>query len=95
MDSQHKLIDNTDKKRYEYHIDGHIPNVEYVKPRKGEIFLIHTEVPSQMRGQGIASKLVEDVLKDIERQNLILTPICPFTVWYISQNPQWKRLIKE
>lgn len=89
---ERKLIDNTEGKQYEYHIDGVIAKIEYIKA-KNKIYLTHTEVPTALEGQGVASALVKDVLEDIERKGLTLVPMCPFVASYIKRYPDWKKLV--
>lgn len=91
--SDYQLIDNKEKKRYEFQIDKHIAVIEYIKSVKGEIFLTHTEVPRALEGKGIGSNLVLKALQDIEKQELRLTPLCPFVALYIKRHPEWKKIV--
>ncbi|MBC8768435.1 N-acetyltransferase [Arenibacter sp. BSSL-BM3] len=88
----YKLIDNTEAKQYEYHIDGVIAKIEYIKA-KDKIYLTHTEVPKELEGKGVASSLVKQVLEDIETKGLTLVPMCPFVAAYIKRHPEWKKLV--
>ncbi|MDR2123259.1 MAG: N-acetyltransferase [Flavobacteriaceae bacterium] len=92
--SNYKLVDNAEKHQYEFHIEGFTPKIEYIKVRD-EIYLPHTEVPRELEGRGIASDLVEQVLKDIEEKELKVIPLCPFVAGYIQKHPDWKRLVKK
>ena len=47
MAEDYKLIDNEEKHRYEFQIDGKIAEIDYIKSNNGEIYLVHTEVPSR------------------------------------------------
>ena len=67
----YELFDNAPRKRYEFRIDGLTPMIEYAKPADGVIVLTHTEVPRELAGRGIGSRLVEKVLADIDRQGRI------------------------
>ena len=89
----YELIDNTENHQYEFHIDKLVPKIEYIKSKNGEIYLTHTEVPVQLEGKGVGSQLVEKVLKDIERQELRLVPLCPFVAGYIKKHPDWRRIV--
>jgi predicted GNAT family acetyltransferase len=89
----YELIDNKEKNRYEFHVGDYIPKIEYIKSNNGEIYLTHTEVPVDLEGRGIGSRLAEEVLKDIERQALRLVPLCPFVAGYIKKHPDWKRIV--
>ena len=48
MAEDHKLIDNEEKHRYEFQIDGKIAEIDYIKSNNGEIYLVHTEVPASL-----------------------------------------------
>lgn len=93
MTEDYKLIDNEENHRYEFHIDGHIAMIEYIKTPNGEIYFTHTEVPPSMGGKGIGSELVEKALKDIEQKDLRLVPLCPFVAGYIQKHPEWRRVV--
>ncbi len=93
MAEDHKLIDNEEKHRYEFQIDGKIAEIDYIKSSNGEIYLVHTEVPASLGGKGVGSQLAEKALADIERQGLRLVPLCPFVAGYIHKHPEWKRIV--
>lgn len=88
-----ELIDNKEKKQYEFHIDKYVPRVEYIKLNNGEIYLTHTGIPRALEGKGIASQLLHQVLTDIESQGLRLVPLCPFVTAYIQKHPEWRRIV--
>jgi predicted GNAT family acetyltransferase len=90
--SDYQLIDNEAAKQYEFHIDGAIPRIEYIKSGE-KIFLAHTEVPRELEGQGIGSAIIKAALEDIEKRELILIPLCPFVASYIKRHPEWKKLV--
>lgn len=86
------LVNVKSKKRYEVLIDDSIAFIDYIIAKE-KIHLTHTEVPKSMAGKGIGSALVLKVLEDIERQNLILVPLCPFVASYIKRHPEWNKLV--
>lgn len=90
---KYELINNTKNKQYEFHIEGYIPLIQYIISNNNEIYLVHTEVPVEIEGQGIGSQLVEQVLEDIEHKQLRLVPLCPFVAGYIRKHPEWKRIV--
>ncbi len=87
------LIDNTDDNQYEFHVDGYIPKIEYIKSVNGEIYLTHTEVPYELEGKGVGSQLVQKALKDIKEKGLRLIPLCPFVAGYIRKHPEWRSIV--
>jgi predicted GNAT family acetyltransferase len=86
------LIDNAERKRYEMHIDGLVPRIEYIKAQD-KIYLTHTEVPKEMEGKGVAATMTRKVLEDIESKSLTLVPLCPYVAQYIKRHPEWKKLV--
>ena len=87
-----KIENNEGAQRWEAHIDQYIAVAEY--RRRGDIiFFIHTEVPHEMEGQGVASKLVKTALDDARTQHLTVIPFCPFVAGYIRRHPDYKALV--
>lgn len=68
--------------------------IEYIKVTDA-IYLTHTEVPRELEGKGIGSEIILLSLKEIDRQNKKLIPLCPFVAHYLAQNPEWKKLLQE
>ena len=92
MNATPQLIDNTADKQFEFHVEGSIAKVEYIKAGK-KIFLTHTEVPKTLEGKGIASGLVKAVLQKVKEEDLTLVPMCPFVAQYIKRHPEWTALV--
>jgi uncharacterized protein len=86
------LADNTEAKQFELIVDGHKARIEYIL-MGNKIFFTHTEVPVQLEGKGIGSRIVKLALENIESRNLKLVPLCPFTAAYIKRHPEWERVL--
>ena len=71
MEADYELIDNEERRQYEFHVEKYTPKIEYMKSTNGEIYLTHTEVPTQLGGKGIGSQLVEKALKEEGIETLI------------------------
>ena len=84
--------DNTEKKRYELNTQDHTAFIDYIKA-KDNIYLTHTEVPAQLEGQGIGSRMVLQALVDVKKQGLTLVPLCPFVAGYLKKHPDWRSLV--
>ncbi|NOY96825.1 MAG: N-acetyltransferase [Chlorobi bacterium] len=91
-EEKYELIENIEHKQYEFHIEGLIAKIEYIKA-KNVIYLTHTEVPTQLGGKGVGSALAKQVLSDIKEKDFTLVPLCPFVALYIKRNPEWKALV--
>jgi len=87
-----KVEDNQDRKRFEARVEGNNVFIDYIRTTS-LIYLTHTEVPSELEGQGIGSALVEKVLEQVRNMGLGLAPLCPFVAAYIRKNPKWKSLV--
>lgn len=88
----YSIIDNGEKKRYEFKLPEHSPHIEYIRT-KDKIYLTHTEVPVALEGQGIGTELVKQALQDVKDKDLTLVPLCPFVAHYIKEHPEWKELV--
>lgn len=87
--------DNTERKQFEYNVDGHTAWVEYILNSSGMIFLTNTEVPKPIRGRGLSFQMIGQVLQIVEERGLKLVPLCPTVAEFIRRNPEWKRLLAE
>ena len=57
--------------------------------------LIHTFVPEELRGKGLASLLVEYAAEEARKLNVKLKPVCSFTKIYFEKNyDKYKDLLK-
>ena len=54
----------------------------------------HTFVPSEVRGQGIASAITEHALKYALDNDFAVIPSCPFVAAFIQSNPKYRKLVK-
>jgi len=95
MSTNYTLINNTEKKQFEFHIEGQIAKIEYlIKEEKNRIYLIHTEVPASLGGQGIASALTLKVMQAMENSPYQLVVRCPYIIKWLERHPEWSRLIQ-
>jgi predicted GNAT family acetyltransferase len=87
-----KLHDNQHHHRYEFALDGaHHAIITYKLYEEAKVIvLLHTEVPEQFGGQGIANKLIHDVLEDCIARGLKIAPSCPFVAAYIKRHPVYQ-----
>ncbi len=84
--------DNKEKKRYELHYEGHTAFIDYILA-EGTIYLTHTEVPKELGGRGIGSRMVLQALVDMKKRELTLVPLCPFVAGYLKKHPDWRTLV--
>ena len=87
-----KIKENTEKKRFEVEVENKIALIEYIRA-EDKMYLTHTEVPTELEGNGIASSMAKQVLQQIKDENLKLVPLCPFIASYIKRHPEWKEIL--
>jgi len=79
--------------RFEMMTEGKLSILEYVPLDDQTLALTHTEVPAELEGHGLASKLVEGVFEYLDRENMKIVPQCAFVVTYLKRHPDWNRLV--
>ena len=81
-----KTENNTEEQRFMLQLDDSEAFIDYKIGKSGALYLIHTEVPDEMEGQGIGHKLVREALKIIESDDLKIIPLCPFVKSYLKEH---------
>ena len=79
--------DNTALSRFELDADGVTAVANYRLADK-VMTLTHTEVPTQARQRGIASRLIEGALAEIRARGLKIVPNCSFVKAYVDHHPE-------
>jgi predicted GNAT family acetyltransferase len=88
-----EIVNNTSKHRYELTVDGHIA-ATYYKIADGVITFVHTEVPPELGGKGIGSKLIKAALDQVRSDGLKVIPECPFVKAFIEKHAAYQDLLK-
>ena len=87
------VVNNRTHHRYELTVDGHIA-ATYYGIADGVITFIHTEVPPELGGKGIGSKLIKGALDQVRDDGLKVIAQCPFVKAYIEKHPEYADLLK-
>ena len=82
------IVDNADERRYEARIDGTLAGIVEYGRIEHRLVALHTEVPPEFGGRGIASALVRHVLKDARKGGFKITPRCPFFAAHFQRHPE-------
>jgi uncharacterized protein len=82
---------NVAEHRFDATVDGHLCVAEY-EQRDREIVFTHTYVPSELRGRGIAEKLVRTALEYARAENLRVIPQCSYVAVFIRRNREFAEL---
>ena len=84
--------DNEAESRFELEVDGVIAFVTYRKSAD-TITLVHTEVPPELGGRGIGSKLARATLGAVRTQGRKLIVTCEFIQGFMKKNPEYDDLL--
>ena len=84
---------NTAESRFELEADGHTALLFY-RMEPGVITLVHTEVPPELSGHGVGSRLVRGALEQIKVMGLKVVAKCPFVSAYMGKHPEFNDLLR-
>src|SRR6187397_508292 len=89
-----QVIHNPSESRFETWIDGYLSKLEYIQDGKNFV-ITHVGVYPELRGQGIAGKIVEAGLQYAKQNSLRVVPMCSYAAAYIRRNPQYLALTNQ
>ena len=85
--------DNVERSQFEIQQDGHLARLKY--KRSGDVLeLIHTEVPPELEGRGLGSRLAKTALEYAAHNSLRVRPTCPFVRSYIDRHQEYAALTR-
>jgi uncharacterized protein len=86
------LRNNAARNRYELDLEGGTAFAIY-RLSPGIITIMHSEVPAALRGSGVGSAFVAQVLQEVRRQGLKVVPQCGFVRTFMTRSPEFKDLL--
>ena len=87
-----KLKVNDALHRLELEIDGSIAFIQY-KLTHNLLFLIHTEVPTALKGKGAGNAIVEKAFQYAKDNHYKIIPLCDFVWAYLEKHPEWNNIV--
>jgi len=72
--------------------DGACGHLTWVEASPGVRVADHTFVPPQLRGGGIAAKLVEALVADAREEGFRIVPQCSYVAVAFRRHPEWADL---
>jgi len=78
--------------RYEVTVDGHRSVCEYELNGHRMVFT-HTLVPPELRGRGMAEKLVRTALADARAAGRKVVPACSYVAKFIERHREYQDLV--
>ncbi len=83
---------NAAARRYEAEVEGKLAVTEYA-PEGDRLVFTHTFVPPELRGLGVAEKLVRTALEDARTAGRKVVPQCSYVAVFIRRNPEFQSLV--
>jgi uncharacterized protein len=87
------VSNNKAQHRFELTVDGHVAAAHY-ELDAGVITFVHTEVPAELGGKGIGSKLIQAALDQVRADGLKVIAQCPFVKGWIGKHPDYADLLQ-
>lgn len=94
MDTPVQVTHNPAAHRYEAVVDGHLSICEY-EQADGRMVFTHTVVPGELRGRGIAEKLVRAALADARAGGRKVVPACSYVAKFIERHQEYQDLLAQ
>lgn len=91
-DGEPVVRDNEARRRYEITVEGRTALLTYER-QPGSIELIHTEVPSELQGRGLASTLARTALEAARTAGERVIVTCPYVEAYVERHPEYQDLL--
>jgi len=86
------VVHDTAGHRFTVQMDGHEAELVYV-PEDGAIAIVHTGVPTEIGGLGVAADLVKAALEFARAQGLKVAPRCSYAEAYVRKHREYDDLL--
>lgn len=86
------IVNNEPAHNFELIVEGQRAFIDYIK-RDDVYLLVHTEVPKELEGKGVAAAMVEKTFKYLEANGFKIKPYCQYIQAYLKRHPEWHRLV--
>ena len=80
-------------KKFEITEDDQTAYLEFDTDSSGWMTIWHTEVPSALRGRGLATDLTRAAFEYARTYHLRVDVICPLALHFLSEHPEYKPFV--
>jgi uncharacterized protein len=93
MENKNYTVTNNEKEqRLEIREENELAYLEY-RYHKDDIVLMHTFVPDELEGKGLASSLAHYALEWAREKGKRVKVYCPFVAAYLKRHPEYNDIV--
>lgn len=89
-----EVTHNAEEHRFEAFVDGYLSKLDYIQDGKNFV-ITHVGVQPELRGQGLAGKIVQVGLDYAKARSLRVVPMCSYAAAYIRRHPEYMELTRQ
>ena len=89
-----EVTHNAEEQRFETFVDGYLSKLDYIQDGKNFV-ITHVGVSPELRGQGIAGKIVQVGLEYAKERSLRVVPMCSYAAAYIRKHSEYAELTRQ
>ncbi len=82
-----------DHNRFTLNINGEFAKVDY-KIKNNKMYLVHSEVPYNLRGKGIGKTLVEKTFEKLTEEGYTAVAVCSYVKAVAKRSEKWNSIIE-
>ncbi len=84
---------NKERMQFTLNVNGELAKVDY-SIKDGKMYLNHSEVPYNLRGQGIGKVLVEKTFEQLNREGYKAVAVCSYIRIVAQRSDTWSSIIE-
>lgn len=87
-----EIVHDKDNKQFTMEVKGEEAKVEY-ELKDGKMYLVYSEVPHALRGQGIGKQLVEKTFEKLSNEGYQAVAVCGYVKSVAQRSDKWSSII--
>jgi predicted GNAT family acetyltransferase len=87
------IVNNVAQHQFELVVEGHLATAHY-EINRNVVTFVHTEVPPELGGKGVGSKLVQGALDQVKADGMKVVAECPFVKGWIGKHPAYQDMLR-
>lgn len=89
-----QVIHNPNENRFETRVGEYLSKLDYLQDGKNFV-ITHVGVHPELRGQGVAGRIVEVSLAYAKEKSLRVIPMCSYAASFIRRHPEYLDLTNQ